>query len=57
MKILISPAKSINEDVLFPDFNYTFPLFAKEAKSLVVKLKKKEGKPFNGHDACVERHC
>ena len=44
MKILISPAKSINEDVQFPDFNYSLPLFAKEAKSLVVKLKKKKAK-------------
>lgn len=42
MKILISPAKSINEDVQFPVFNYSLPLFAKEAKSLVVKLKKKK---------------
>jgi cytoplasmic iron level regulating protein YaaA (DUF328/UPF0246 family) len=44
MKILISPAKSINEDVEFPEFNFTSPLFAKEAKSLVVKLKKKKAK-------------
>jgi cytoplasmic iron level regulating protein YaaA (DUF328/UPF0246 family) len=42
MKILISPAKSINEDVQFPDFNYSLPLFGKEAKSLVLKLKKKK---------------
>lgn len=42
MKILISPAKSINEDVHFPELNFTSPFFAKEAKSLVVKLKKKK---------------
>ena len=44
MKILISPAKSINEDVQFPEFDYTSPLFAKESKSLVDKLKKKKAK-------------
>ena len=44
MKILISPAKSINEDAQFPEFDYSSPLFAKESKSLVVKLKKKKAK-------------
>lgn len=40
MKILISPAKSINENCAFPNVNYSIPLFAKEAKSLILKLKK-----------------
>lgn len=40
MKILISPAKSINEQCDYPAFDYTFPLFAKEAKTLAGKLKK-----------------
>jgi cytoplasmic iron level regulating protein YaaA (DUF328/UPF0246 family) len=44
MKILISPAKSINENCQFPAFNYTQPAFAKEAKSLVGKLKKMKAK-------------
>lgn len=44
MKILISPAKSINENCQFPAFDYTQPLFAKEAKALVGKLKKMKAK-------------
>lgn len=44
MKILISPAKSINEDCTFPQVSYTSPQFAKEAKSLAVKLKKLKAK-------------
>ena len=44
MKILISPAKSINENCQFPEFQYTQPLFAKEAKALVGKLKKMKAK-------------
>lgn len=44
MKILISPAKSINEDCTFPQISYTSPQFAKEAKSLAVKLKKLKAK-------------
>lgn len=40
MKIFISPAKSINEVCTYPTFDYTQPLFAKEAKFLVGKLKK-----------------
>lgn len=44
MKILISPAKSINENCQIPSFDYTQPLFAKEAKALVGKLKKMKAK-------------
>lgn len=40
MKILISPAKSINESCTFESLNFTQPIFAKEAKQLVTKLKK-----------------
>ncbi|MDR0802946.1 peroxide stress protein YaaA [Fluviicola sp.] len=40
MKILISPAKSINENCQFPDFDFTQPIFSKEAKTLAGKLKK-----------------
>ena len=35
MKILISPAKSINESCTFPTKEFTQPVFAKEAKQLV----------------------
>ncbi|TSJ48145.1 peroxide stress protein YaaA [Fluviicola chungangensis] len=44
MKILISPAKSINENCQFPEFDFTQPVFSKEAKSLVGKLKKMKAK-------------
>jgi uncharacterized protein len=44
MKILISPAKSINENCSFPETSFTTPLFSKEAKSLAVKLKKLKAK-------------
>lgn len=44
MKILISPAKSLQEDCTFPALSYTQPQFAKEAKSLAVKLKKLKAK-------------
>jgi len=40
MKILISPAKSINEQCDFPQVEFTTPQFAKEATSLSKKLKK-----------------
>lgn len=40
MKILISPAKSINEQCEFPQLDFTTPRFAKEATSLARKLKK-----------------
>ncbi len=40
MKILLSPAKSINEACTFPATDYSLPQFAKEAKKLVGKLKK-----------------
>lgn len=40
MKILISPAKSINESCAFPSKEFTQPVFAREAKQLVTKLKK-----------------
>lgn len=40
MKILISPAKSINESASFPSLIYTEPQFAKETKKLVSILKK-----------------
>lgn len=44
MKILISPAKSINEACAFPALEFSQPLFSKEAKSLVSKLKKFKAK-------------
>ncbi len=44
MKILISPAKSINEGVNIPDSAYSQPIFQKEAKKLVGKLKKLKAK-------------
>lgn len=44
MKILISPAKSINENCSFPEFDYTQPAFSKEAKTLAAKLKKLKAK-------------
>lgn len=44
MKILISPAKSINEQCQFPQGLFTQPVFAKEAKSIAVKLKKFKAK-------------
>ncbi|WP_343747758.1 peroxide stress protein YaaA [Fluviicola sp.] len=44
MKILISPAKSINENCQFPDFGFTQPAFSKEAKALAGKLKKLKAK-------------
>jgi len=40
MKILISPAKSINEHCEFPSLEFTTPQFAKEATALHAKLKK-----------------
>lgn len=44
MKILVSPAKSINEQCVFPQTTFTVPQFAKEAKSLAIKLKKMKAK-------------
>lgn len=44
MKILISPAKSINEQCDFPQVEFTTPQFAKEATSLSKKLKKLKAK-------------
>ncbi len=40
MKILLSPAKSIDTTVAVPEFPYSFPLFSKEAESLAQKLAK-----------------
>lgn len=40
MKVLISPAKSINEQCTFPNVSFSTPQFAKEATSLAKKLKK-----------------
>lgn len=40
MKILLSPAKSIDEQGEFPLVNFSKPLFSKEAKQLVLRLKK-----------------
>lgn len=40
MKILISPAKSINEACAYPQVDFTTPQFSKEATSLAKKLKK-----------------
>lgn len=40
MKILLSPAKSMNELVEVPNIKYTYPVFAKEAISLASKLAK-----------------
>lgn len=44
MKILLSPAKSLNEQCDFPDAAYTTPRFAKEATALAGKLKKLKAK-------------
>jgi uncharacterized protein len=44
MKILISPAKSINENVEVPNLNFSTLQFQKEAKKLVSKLKKLKAK-------------
>ena len=40
MKILISPAKSMDEKCPFPEIDFTTPAFAKEATALAKKLKK-----------------
>lgn len=40
MKIIISPAKSINENCEYPSLEFTTPQFAKEATALHSKLKK-----------------
>jgi uncharacterized protein len=40
MKILLSPAKSIDTSIQVPDFEYTFPSFHKEAELLAGKLSK-----------------
>ncbi len=40
MKILLSPAKSINESCSYPEFSFTTPDFKKEAAQLVRRLKK-----------------
>lgn len=40
MKILISPAKSMDEQGSFPETDFTTPVFVKEAASLSKKLKK-----------------
>ncbi len=44
MKILISPAKSINQQCAYPQIDFTTPQFAKEATSLSKKLKKFKSK-------------
>lgn len=44
MKILISPAKSMNEQCEFPELKFTTPDFAKEATALHAKLKKMSAK-------------
>lgn len=40
MKILLSPAKSIDTNIAAPNYNYTFPVFHKEAENLASKLTK-----------------
>lgn len=40
MKILISPAKSINESCEFPQLDFTIPHFSKEATQLAKKIKR-----------------
>ena len=40
MKILLSPAKSINESCNYPEFTFSTPDFKKEAAQLVRRLKK-----------------
>lgn len=40
MKILLSPAKSIDTSVELPNTNFSFPVFTKEASGLVSKLSK-----------------
>jgi len=52
MKILLSPAKSINTDVAIPQKYFTFPVFAKEAEQLAKKLSKLNTKKNNGIDGC-----
>ena len=44
MKILISPAKSINDQCEFPNLPFTTPSFRKEAETLHSKLKKLSAK-------------
>lgn len=44
MKVLISPAKSINEQCEYPQMAFSSPHFAKEATSLARKLKKLKAK-------------
>jgi len=40
MKILLSPAKSIDSSICVPNLNYTFPYFHQESLNLVKKLAK-----------------
>jgi uncharacterized protein len=44
MKILISPAKSLNEENKIPNTNYTQPVFLKEAATIQKTLQKKKPK-------------
>jgi cytoplasmic iron level regulating protein YaaA (DUF328/UPF0246 family) len=44
MKILLSPAKSINTEVALPQAEFTFPIFSKEAQQLAQKLSKLNSK-------------
>ena len=40
MKILLSPAKSMNEDCFNLCKDFTYPVFLEDSKSLIDKLKK-----------------
>lgn len=44
MKVLLSPAKSIQMDCLVPEIEYSLPVYKKEASSLAKKLKKLKSK-------------
>ncbi|HRO76495.1 MAG TPA: peroxide stress protein YaaA [Crocinitomicaceae bacterium] len=46
MKILLSPAKSLDEKTAFPDLNYTNPQFLDKTETLVTALQKWETKDF-----------
>ena len=47
MKILLSPAKSLNEDVKVEGVDFTQPLFLTESERLAKKLKKESAKKLS----------
>jgi len=46
MKIIISPAKSLNFDRVLPTLDFSFPEFLKESKTINDVLKTKKSKTF-----------